>query len=518
MAVLGNRGTGLLDMLIEGFRNQGQEVITPFNMSPVDRERTPLQQAMNRPAVTLQNPGGQEMVTLDRGRTFDASPIPSVQRAIGQAAQPMSIDQARASEGFNRIAQYQAPSAQPQSNVPVNRLIEGQQFPQGSGVALTPQQVEMQGRQPFQMTPESLKASEDAAKIKDAIDKNPQLESDPSFMDQVKNYFGSRENMLRLAMAFNTMRLEPDQGLARALGDELGEIRKTKTSQMSQGQIVNYLQQNGYPELAQVAAQNPTMAAKIMEQVLQKELKPGASPKTFEPQVDVNTGEIFSFEYDPDKPGELKRISTGVFAETPAQKAQRESTEVITLQDRKDGLAAADSAFERVRNIGSDIDLLYQALTAAKDPNTQTGFMSRYLPAFTSSTAALKEAGNRLGLNVVGSVTFGALSAGELGLALDTALDTNLPREQLIVEIERRLKAREKLYKLLMDDAELLASGIGKQEYRKIVLGRRKEIQRVFDLYDKLPSDVKKAVDKTAWRDMNMIQQKEFLQASGVDV
>ena len=235
MAVLGNRGTGLLDMLIEGFRNQGQEVITPFNMSPVDRQMTPLQRAMNRPEVILSQPGGQKMVTFDSSGTYNASPTPQVQAAVQSAAQPMSAQQLRTA--MPRVTPMQVTPAQAESNVPVNRLIEGQQFPQGSGVALSPQQVEMQGRKPFQMTPESLKASEDAAKIKDAIDKNPQLESDPSFMDQVKSYFGSRENMLRLAMAFNTMRLEPDAQLTAALSKQLETVGKNTRAAQAAAQM-----------------------------------------------------------------------------------------------------------------------------------------------------------------------------------------------------------------------------------------------------------------------------------------
>ena len=495
MAVLGNRGTGLLDMMIEGFRNQGQEVITPFNMSPVDRQRTPLQQAMNRPEVMLSQPGGQSMVTFDRGRTFDASPVPQVQAAAQSASQPMSAQQLRTA--MPRITPMQVTPAQPESNVPVNRLIGGQQAEMGQGV--------------MQPGMDREKMMRDAKVAKDVLETG-----DESLIERAKSYFGSRENMLRLAMAFNTMRLEPDQGLAKALGTELGEIRKTKTSQMSQGQIVSYLQQNGYPELAQVAAQNPNMAKTIMEQVLQKELKPSASPKPFNPIQDPTSGQMSMPIYDPETDTINLRAIPVAITETPTEKAKRETDEAVRLRDLNEAQKAADKAFERGNLYRNDINMLYQALTAAQDPNTQTGFLSQYQPAFTSSTAALREAGNRLGLNVVGSVTFGALSASELDLALKTGLDLTLPRPQLIAEIERRIGAQEKLYAEIMNDAELLASGIGKKEYIKIVAERRKRIKQIADKLPELQQKIN--YSKNAWRQLNSEQQTRLLEDNGIVV
>jgi len=224
VAVLGNRGTGVLDMLIEGFRNQGQEVVTPINMSPVTQARTPLQQAMNRPEVMLSQPTGRNMVTFDNGRMIEASTTPDVQRAMSQAAQPMSIDQARASEGFNRIAQYQAPSAQPQTNVPVNRLIGGQQPAMGQGVMREGMDREQMMR--------------DAKAAKDVLETG-----DESLIERAKSYFGSRENMLRLAMAFNTMRLEPDQALTAALSKQLENVGVNSRAQ----QVALALRQKGTP-------------------------------------------------------------------------------------------------------------------------------------------------------------------------------------------------------------------------------------------------------------------------------
>ena len=200
MAVLGNRGTGLLDMLIEGFRRSGTDMQQP-NMSPV--ADTPLQQAMGRPQARLNAPGDIMATTMPDnpyGAPVEASTTPIIQ------------DVAR-----GRILDV---------NNPMRPMPE----------AMPPQQIigNEQGRQ------EALKKAQDAAKVKKAIEDNPQLEQDPTFMDQVKGYFGNRENMLRLAMAFNTMRLEPDQGLARALGDELKDVRATQLARSERNRTAAY--------------------------------------------------------------------------------------------------------------------------------------------------------------------------------------------------------------------------------------------------------------------------------------
>ena len=51
---------------------------------------------------------------------------------------------------------------------------------------------------------------------------------DPGIFNKIKNYLTDDESMYRLAMAFNSLRSEPDQGLSQFLGQELGVIRQQK--------------------------------------------------------------------------------------------------------------------------------------------------------------------------------------------------------------------------------------------------------------------------------------------------
>lgn len=157
------------------------------------------------------------------------------------------------------VQTVQMPAPQQVATIQTNpELNQMPTMPLGQGVRATPQMMEQ--RTPSMDIGQGVlrpgadvsgmeKFAEDAAKVKKAIDDNPQLEQDPTFMDQVKGYFGNRENMIRLAMAFNTMRLTPDQGLAAALGSELKDIRATSRAQAERNKTAAYFDKVD-PEIA----------------------------------------------------------------------------------------------------------------------------------------------------------------------------------------------------------------------------------------------------------------------------
>jgi len=64
-----------------------------------------------------------------------------------------------------------------------------------------------------------------------------------------------------------------------------------------------------------------------------------------------------------------------------------------------------------------------------------------------------------LGIDIINSATFGALSATELNLALSTGLDLSLPPAELQEDLRRRLAASQKLYDEYIKIAETLSSG-----------------------------------------------------------
>jgi len=134
--------------------------------------------------------------------------------------------------------------------------------------------------------------------------------------------------------------------------------------------------------------------------------------------------------------------------------------------ERAGGRAAATFAVEQsgeafagILNSRTNIANLREAKRLILEEGANTGFIVDNFPSWKDSTIALDNVKNRLGLDVVGSVTFGALSASELDLALNTALPTNKTEEGLVDWIDRKIEAQRKLQDYLYEQATFLADG-----------------------------------------------------------
>ena len=124
----------------------------------------------------------------------------------------------------------------------------------------------------------------------------------------------------------------------------------------------------------------------------------------------------------------------------------------ISAQEGKLALQGARSAQGNIAN-------LKEARRLVAEEGASTGVLQKYLPTFRDSTIALREVQRRLGLDVIGSVTFGALSEGELRLALETALPTDLSGPALIEYLDRKIAAQQKVAQEQQKLAEYLLRG-----------------------------------------------------------
>lgn len=118
---------------------------------------------------------------------------------------------------------------------------------------------------------------------------------------------------------------------------------------------------------------------------------------------------------------------------------------------KKIGTVTADQAvkaFEKAANVTTSIETIDRAV-AAIDDGAMSGFVANYLPNITKASAELKSAMNQMGLDVISTVTFGALSESEMNVAMETAVPRNLAgpqlREWLIEKRAAQVKAREAL-------------------------------------------------------------------------
>lgn len=109
----------------------------------------------------------------------------------------------------------------------------------------------------------------------------------------------------------------------------------------------------------------------------------------------------------------------------------------------KQSIKASGEAFDALNKVNRNIITIDEAV-AALDAGAATGAVQRYLPNVTEASATLENAMNRLGLDVISSVTFGALSEGEMRLAMETAVPRNLGEKALRSWLVDKKAAQEK--------------------------------------------------------------------------
>ena len=171
------------------------------------------------------------------------------------------------------------------------------------------------------------------------------------------------------------------------------------------------------------------------------------------------------------KDGKSKVVRAGTNEEVTGEEAlaaikEAEDRGIEIQTERAGGRRAATvavntslSAFDQVGKSRANIANLEEARRLVAEEGANTGFLADNFPNWKGSTIALNTVKNELGLDVVGSVTFGALSQGELTLALNTALPTNLSEDKLVDWIDRKITAQRKLQDYLYGQAIYLADG-----------------------------------------------------------
>ena len=120
------------------------------------------------------------------------------------------------------------------------------------------------------------------------------------------------------------------------------------------------------------------------------------------------------------------------------------------------GQKEAQQAFQLVGKIRTNLGNLDSAI-AALDAGANTGVIASRFPNWKASTIELQNIQRRLGLDIIGSVTFGALSEGELSLALETALPLNMNEKQLRDWLTRKRDAQVKLSNYVSEQAKYLS-------------------------------------------------------------
>jgi len=164
-----------------------------------------------------------------------------------------------------------------------------------------------------------------------------------------------------------------------------------------------------------------------------------------------------------------------------ASEARGAEIQGIRAQEREVGKGTAKIAlesFDKIGKIRENTANLRQVIDLVGD-GAETGPLADKLPSFRAETIKLNTLKNQLGLDVVGSVTFGALSEGELELALKTALPTNLDGLELVSWAKNKIDAQEKLASNLEEAAVFLSTtGNSVADWVKLKQQERKQSEQ----------------------------------------
>jgi len=191
--------------------------------------------------------------------------------------------------------------------------------------------------------------------------------------------------------------------------------------------------------------------------------------KSYAPVIDSKTGQISIPTFDANTNVAALVPIEGAVAETPEAKLKRETEADIRLAEKKGKISGRTSAVNAAVSKGSKIfDQIkplstaitnYDEAIAAIDSGAETGVVASMLPSFRKSSIELDNVVKRLGLDVVGNTTFGALSESELKFALKAAIPDSLQPEDLKQWLTAKKRAQQKVLERVQEAASFLSSG-----------------------------------------------------------
>lgn len=148
-------------------------------------------------------------------------------------------------------------------------------------------------------------------------------------------------------------------------------------------------------------------------------------------------------------------VQAGFDRLTPQQEADIDVDKASRVALAKQASEASKEAFDGLKNVRSTIANMNDAIKAL-NKGAETGPIISRLPSFRAAAIELDNIKGRMGLDVVGATTFGALSESELAFALDTALPTSLEPKELREWLKRKKESQTKLAKGLREAASFL--------------------------------------------------------------
>lgn len=272
-----------------------------------------------------------------------------------------------------------------------------------------------------------------------------EIKSDPNFKDNI-------------VLAMQSLSHKPNQQMMQVAQQNIQDRKSNKLASEQANKTIEFLRAKGVPESElQSLQQNPQMLLAYAQAILKKTGSTGATPKSYAPKIDPKTGQMSVPVFNPNDSTTSYIPIEGARQLTPAELARLDTDERVYQNDLQAAKDAAREAMNQSSAIQSKLPL-YQEIVRKIDEGADSGFIMSRLPALNEATASLRSAANQLGINVINSATFGALSAQELELALSTEIPQSLSPAELRSYVIKKYEAQAKLANEINKKARTLSS------------------------------------------------------------
>lgn len=345
----------------------------------------------------------------------------------------------------------------------------------------------------------------------------------------LRNLSNDPERMARLTMGLNSMRLNPDQAIAASAANTIKLAQQRRQNNLDAAATINFLQSRSAtdPMAAQALGAiqaNPAMVKDIMRAYLSGQFKAPHMSKNIGsvqiaqqdmPEYGIEAGDQFTYHLDPNIKGGYSLIKLGGKGTTDAQQAEIAAEVTLRQSDIAEARDQAKEYFNKYSSVTEQIRSLRQARKLIED-GAATGFVRQYLPAFDANTQMLRNVANEMGIDIINSATFGALSATELRLALSTGFPQGLNEAETLKYIDQKIAAQDKFRRELLKKTNRLNSGIGFTQWTQEV-AEQEALERAVA---NPPQNSKKLMDMATrkgvsiqyiWDRMNYEQRKAFM-------
>lgn len=284
----------------------------------------------------------------------------------------------------------------------------------------------------------------------------PPVQQDGGIFGSIKNYLGDEENRARLALGFNSMRMNPDQGLASFLSSRIKDVREQAIAEKSKNKTIEAMQQMGMdPAELKLLAENPELL-KVAATAMYKKRYGG------DITADIQNWNMLTKDLSPADEAKARRIKLGL----EARAGLPDSVYFGRGYSQEAGTQAGKFEAETVKQqeafriLRSQIDFGFDNLGTALGATGQTGKIFGNLPALTTS-AQLADQAKAILLPVMKGVW---RSAGE-GVFTDKdqeALEAMFPTRDMTPEAARQaLMAVRQMTELKLQNPKFDISAFG---------------------------------------------------------